>query len=830
MKIEIPEPSLVVLIGATGSGKSTFAAKHFAPTEVLSSDRCRAMVSDDETDQRVSGDAFEVLHLLAKKRLRNRRLTVIDATNVQREARGALIEVAKEQHASADAIVLDVSAEVCLARNESRPDRDFGPHVVHLHRAQLTESLRGLEQEGFRRVYVLDGVTAIDGATVTRTKLASDEREQKGPFDLIGDVHGCADELRELLSRLGYSEDGSHPEDRRVIFLGDLVDRGPRIAEVLRVAMRMVDGGRALCVMGNHEAKLLRWLRGDAPKRSHGLAESIEQLERESESFRAEVRSFIDSRISHYVLDDGRLVVAHAGLKEELHGRTSGRVRQFCLYGDTTGETDDLGLPVRLDWAREYRGNAAVVYGHTPVATSRWVNGTICLDTGCVFGGKLTALRWPERELVSVDAKAVHYQPLRPLATEPTRDRYDLGLDDVRSGRAIESRYGMEVSVREESAAAALEAMSRFAIDPRWLVYLPPAMSPPETSSAEGFLEHPHEAFAYYAERGVREVVCRDMHTGSRAVLVVCRDEGVGLARFGDERLGVVTTCEGRPFFDDADLERALLERVRDASERAGTFDSLRSGWMILDAELAPRSVNATGLSVEQYARIGAAGMAVFSAALDALRAAPSARALLERTEARAERLRRYVEVYQRHGRPGSTVADLALAPFHLLASEGAVHVERDRAWHMETLAAICDQGDALLVATPWHRVDLRDQAAKRAATARWLEHTDAGGEGMVVAPLGWLERAEGRMVQPALGVRGRESLRLIYGPEYDAPKILGRIRKRSVRGLWRLAIREYALGLEGLARFVDGEPLHRVHECAFGVLALKSVALDPRL
>ena len=423
MKIELPEPSLVLLIGATGSGKSTFAAKHFAPTEVLSSDRLREMVSDDETDQRVSGDAFEVLHLLAKKRLRNRRLAVIDATNVEREARKALIAVAKEEHTSVDAIVLDVPADVCLARNESRHERDFGPHVVHLHRAQLTESLRGLEQEGFRRVFVLDGVAAIDGATVTRRKLDNDKRDERGPFDLIGDVHGCMDELRELLSRLGYAEDGSHPENRRVIFLGDLVDRGPRIANVLRLAMTMVTSGQALCVMGNHEAKLLRWLRGDAPKRSHGLDRSIEQLERESDSFRAEVRSFIESRVSHYVLDGGRLVVAHAGLNEELHGRTSGHVRQFCLYGDTTGETDDLGLPVRLDWAREYRGSAAVVYGHTPVATSRWVNGTICLDTGCVFGGKLSALRWPERELVWVDAASVHYAPLRPLAMEPPRDR-----------------------------------------------------------------------------------------------------------------------------------------------------------------------------------------------------------------------------------------------------------------------------------------------------------------------------------------------------------------------------------------------------------------------
>lgn len=425
MTIEIPEPSLVVIIGASGSGKSTFAAKHFTPTEVLSSDRFRAMVVDDETDQGVSGDAFEVLHLLAAKRLKNRRLTVIDATNVEREARRALIRVARNQHTLVLAIVLDVPAEVCLERNERRTTRRLGPLVVHQHRALLERSLEGLRKEGFRRVHVLAGVAAIDAATLVRTRLPHDRRDDPGPFDVIGDVHGCADELRALLAQLGYRDDGAHPDGRRVIFLGDLVDRGPKVVEVLRIAMTMVEQGRALCVMGNHEAKLMRWLDGRNVERTHGLAGSIDQLEREPASFRDEVREFIDARVSHYVLDGGKLVVAHAGLEEELQGRTSGRVRQFCLYGDTTGETDDLGLPVRLDWAREYRGSAVVVYGHTPIARSHWVNGTICLDTGCVFGGRLSALRWPERELSSVDATAVHYTPIRPLASTPARDRGD---------------------------------------------------------------------------------------------------------------------------------------------------------------------------------------------------------------------------------------------------------------------------------------------------------------------------------------------------------------------------------------------------------------------
>jgi hypothetical protein len=297
-----------------------------------------------------------------------------------------------------------------------------GEDVIRQQRAQLERSLPKLREEGFRRVVVLEGAEAVAAARVERARLPNDLRHERGPFDVIGDVHGCARELRALLAKLGWAPDGAgvhrHPDGRVAVFLGDLVDRGPDTPGALRIAMDMVDAGTALCVPGNHEAKLARWLHGKRAKPSHGLRQSIEQLEREPASFRARVRDFIDSRVSHYRLDGGRLVVAHAGLKAELQGRVGGKVKAFCLYGETTGERDAHGLPVRLDWARDYDGEAAVVYGHTPVAEPRWVNETLCIDTGCVFGGELSALRWPERELVQVDAERVWYEPVRPLRAD----------------------------------------------------------------------------------------------------------------------------------------------------------------------------------------------------------------------------------------------------------------------------------------------------------------------------------------------------------------------------------------------------------------------------
>ncbi len=431
-KLTIPELSLVALVGATGSGKSTFARKHFRPTEILSSDTCRGLVSDDDNNQAATNDAFDVLYFIARKRLARGLLTVIDATNVQEDARRPIVALAREYHCVPVAIVLNPPATVCLERNRSRPDRSFGEHVVRLHAQQLRRSLRHLKDEGFRHVFVLSSPEEIESVEIERQKLWSNLRHEHGPFDIIGDVHGCHQELATLLDQLGYPETNlpglghvrRHPDGRKAVFVGDLVDRGPDTPEVLRTVMAMVEAGSALCVPGNHDVKLMEKLRGREVEVAHGLAESLAQLEKEPEAFRHKVAEFIDQRVCHYFLDDGKLVVAHAGMKQSMQGRESGAVRSFALYGDTTGETDEYGLPVRYNWAADYRGQATVVYGHTPVPEAAWLNNTLCIDTGCVFGGKLTALRYPEREIVQVPAERVYWLPKKaPAPHGPAQGR-----------------------------------------------------------------------------------------------------------------------------------------------------------------------------------------------------------------------------------------------------------------------------------------------------------------------------------------------------------------------------------------------------------------------
>ncbi|MFF9915202.1 polynucleotide kinase-phosphatase [Streptomyces sp. NPDC013457] len=847
-RLPVTDLSLVVLIGASGSGKSTFARRHFKPTEVISSDFCRGLVADDENDQSASRDAFDVLHYIAGKRLEAGRLTVVDATNVQQEARRQLVQLARQYDVLPIAIVLDLPEEVCQARNAARPDRsDMPRHVVQRHRRELRRSLRGLEREGFRKVHVLRSVEEVEAAEVVLERRFNDLRHLTGPFDIIGDIHGCHSELETLLGRLGYV-DGHHPEGRTAVFVGDLVDRGPDSPGVLRRVMGMVAAGDALCVPGNHENKLGRWLKGRKVQETHGLAETIEQLGRESEEFRAEVGAFIDGLVSHYVLDEGRLVVCHAGLPEKYHGRTSGRVRSHALYGDTTGETDEFGLPVRYPWAEEYRGRATVVYGHTPVPNTSWVNNTICLDTGAVFGGKMTALRWPERELVDVPAEKVWYEPSRPLVTEAPggHEGRPLDLADVHGRRIVETRQMGNVSVREENAAAALEVMSRFAVDPRLLAYLPPTMAPTATSKEDGYLEHPAEAFAQYRADGVERVVCEEKHMGSRAVALVCRDEDTARERFGVTGVtGALHTRTGRPFFDDPEVTEQVLERLRTAITAAGLWDELAAAnsasgagdWLLLDGELMPWSLKSAGLLRSQYAAVGAASRAVFPGALGALeqavaRGVSGVGALLAEQRERAADAEAFTEAYRRYCWPTQGLEGVRFAPFQILAARGrslaAVPHDEQLGW-LDRMTDADPTG--LLQRTRRLVVDTGDEASVRAGVDWWLEMTEAGGEGMVVKPLSALVRgAAGRLVQPGVKVRGREYLRIIYGPEYTRPENLERLRNRFLGHKRSLALREYALGLEALDRLAEGEPLWRVHEAVFAVLALESEPVDPRL
>ncbi|MDR0435102.1 MAG: polynucleotide kinase-phosphatase, partial [Gracilibacteraceae bacterium] len=712
MRIEIPEIAVVALMGVSGSGKSTFAQKYFKPTEVLSSDYFRALISDDENNQFVTSQAFDTLYYVANKRLELGLMTVIDATNVQKEARASVLHLAKEQNCHAVAIVLDMPEKLCRARNKQRPDRDFGGHVITRQREQLRRSIKFLQKDGFRFVYVLKSEDNIENVEIIRTPLWNNKKSETGPFDIIGDVHGCYDELCALLDRLGYSVDkvkytAAPPEGRRAVFLGDLCDRGLKNIEVLRLVMGMVKSGAAYCIAGNHDVKLLKHLRGSKVQLTHGLDKTVEQLSAESEEFVAEVKTFLDSLISHYVFDSGKLVVAHAGLKEKYHGRGSGRVRDFCLYGDTTGETDEYGLPVRLPWANEYRGKPAVVYGHTPTPEVEAINNTFCIDTGCVFGGKLTAWRYPEKEIVQVEAQEEYYAPAKPFLDKPVVNDDVLNIDDVLGQKYLSTRLRRSIKINAENSAAALEVMSRFAADPHWLIYLPPTMSPCETSKLPDYLEYPTEAFDYYKTRGVGKVVCEQKHMGSRAVIVLCKDAETAARRFrvNDGSFGIIYTRTGRRFFDDGVTENVILTRLQTVLANSDFWNDFSTDWVCLDTELMPWSAKAQKLLEEQYASVGRAGRSGLASVVDTINKAAAVLgnrsvdieaqssqkadlfALLERYKNRADALHLYTDAYRRYCWDVKSLDDYRIAPFHILAIEGKTWRGENHIWHMETIA-----------------------------------------------------------------------------------------------------------------------------------------------
>ncbi len=854
-QISIPELSLVLLVGTSGSGKTTFAHRHFLPTEVLSSDQFRAMLSNDENDQTITGEAFALLHHVLGMRLRLGKLSVVDATNLRREDRAALISIAREYHCLPVAIVFDIPQKICQERNDLRDDRDFGAHVIRNQSALLKRSLKGLKREGFRVIHRLSGVEEVDAVTsIGRQRLWNNRKDDSGPFDIVGDVHGCYQELLSLVQKLGYSIDenliASHPEGRTLGFVGDLVDRGPENIKVLEFVMANVAAKLAFCVPGNHDAKLLKHLLGKKVTLNHGLEETVAQIDPEPEEFRSRLKTFLDSLVSHYVFDHGKLVVAHAGLREEMQGRGSGKVRQFCMYGETTGETDEFGLPERIDWAFQYRGKALVVYGHTPFREPRWLNHTVNIDTGCTFGGMLTALRYPELETVSVPALQQYAEPKRPLQEDHTSNAqqlHDLTLDfaDVSGKFIVETKLARSVTIREENGNAALEAMSRFAIDPRWLIYLPPTMSPSATSNMEGWLERPEEAFSYFKSEGIRHLVCEEKHMGSRAVIVVARNVETAATRFGvsDGKQGVCYTRTGRAFFNDNKLEAALIARVAKAVDDTGLWEELKTDWLCLDCELMPWSWKARELLTSQYAPVGASAALFHSAAEKALATAtdhPShlseesaahlSRLLSENRDAAAS-ISKYTTAYRQYCWDAVGLADLKLAPFHIMAGENRVFTDHPHAWHMHNISRICEGAPDLLLSTAFREVDLENETDVAAAVTWWESHVANGGEGMVVKPAGFIEKnAKNRLIQPAVKVRGKEYLRIIYGPTYDTPENLFRLRQRSLSGKRSLALREFALGIEGLDRFVKKEPLRKVHQCVFAVLALESEPVDPRL
>ncbi|WP_249870107.1 bis(5'-nucleosyl)-tetraphosphatase PrpE [Oceanobacillus saliphilus] len=235
-------------------------------------------------------------------------------------------------------------------------------------------------------------------------------------IDVIGDVHGCMDELHALFLKLGYvfqNDSYLHPEGRIPVFVGDITDRGPDSLAVIKLVYQMVvEQQKAHYVPGNHCNKLYRFFLGNQVQEKHGLETTAAEYRalnnRQQKLIRKQFITLYEHAPLYLELPELNVIVAHAGIKESLIGRTDKKAETFVLYGDISGEFHPDGRPIRRDWAKDYYGQTLIVYGHTPVKEPRIINRTINIDTGCVFGNKLTAYRLPEEKTVAVPSK----QPL----------------------------------------------------------------------------------------------------------------------------------------------------------------------------------------------------------------------------------------------------------------------------------------------------------------------------------------------------------------------------------------------------------------------------------
>ncbi len=844
MEIKLPELVIVALIGPSGSGKSHFAHQHFPAAEIISQDHFSQLTGYEGSDEGLHAATLELMYKTIEIRLQYRKSCVVDATLLSQKDRAELRRLARKYHVKLAALVFETPLDTCAERNM---DRGKG-----LSKADIRQQLHVMEQtigvikeEGIKTVYRIAPDTAP--IVLRRFKAASDMRDVAGPFDIIGDVHGCREELLILLEQLGYVVTHAHrdqprigihhPKGRRLIFVGDLCDRGPDSPGVLRLVMDAVSQGAAYCVPGNHDDKLLRKLNGNPVQLRHGLEKTMAQLEGASSEFLEEIQQFVQGMSSHLEFDGGNLVVAHAGIKAPMHGRSSAEIHSFCLYGETTGESDEFGLPVRQNWAGDYGGKALVVYGHTPIPEPLWQNNTVNIDTGCVFGGELTALRYPERTTVAVAARQIWSEPMRPMHW--TKDKkssewadHSIDTNWTSPKMLVSTSDGYNLNLDDGSYWTLATQMAVGSVHLRWLIYAPPSMSPPTTSSLPGLLEHPAQALDYYRKKGLSLLAARPLVGGTKVVIVLCRDAAAAGRRFGlkGQGIGCVYTRSARPYFADKATEQQFLQSMADRLEAADLWSHLHSDWLCLEAVAAPLSAKAPAFIPELYAEVSSAanhGLQLASARLAAAqqRGLPVAASLQ-----RVATGQRMIQEFQSTYRQSAASATVTWHPLQTVALEGQMLIDKSQLVQQQVLLQICGALGEPFVPPVMREVDLDSENSMRELTAWWEEMNAQRQPGILVYPMEMPLDKQSEMMQAAIQVRCKEHLRLLFGPAYDSPESLELLRARNLRLKRETAVREFSLAKEATKRFVAGQEFGAVFSCIFTVLGLELRMIDARL
>ncbi|WP_211655763.1 polynucleotide kinase-phosphatase [Planococcus alpniumensis] len=863
MRIGLPYGGIVLLIGPSNSGKSTLLKRlveeeKILPSEVVSSDEFRVLVSDKEfidwrnrpqdeaaglliEYQEISAEAFAMMDTVIEARCRLNKLVMVDATHLRSEDRKRYIALAKKNHVAIQAIVFDVPERILTDRDEDR-DNPRGKRRIKQQYQIFRNEKRFIKKEGFASVYTIKDILDVE---VFRHPNPVEVEIENG-IDIIGDVHGCYDELIELLEKIGYAENEEgfyeHPEGRKFVSIGDVMSRGPASLETMCFFLKHVKSGRALMVDSNHGWKIARWLDGRQVVLSHGDERVEEELsvyeEREgiekAQKLKLQLKEFLLEAPSHYVFTKNgvrTLVCAHAGIKDSFIGKQSEAISDFCRYGDTGG-FDDNGKPLRKDWTVGHENRLLIVWGHDPKPKTLLINNTINIDQGVVFGGELTAYRYPERTFVSVKAKKDYSGAIDNPLAEWEKNRLNApNIAKFINGYSVLTEQLSEVKIPQELVKSAIDAVSHYTVPIEQLVYIPPTMSPtPKPSALPQYLEHPKEAIEYFRSNGIHAMIAEKKHMGSRGILFLFKDKETSSKHTGIESLGCIYTRTGKRFFDN-ETEAQMLLQLNEELTRINYFGEHGTDYVLLDAEIMPWNLKAKELISSQYAHVAENAILDRSLLTEKLSAAlPSNSELqiwLDEYEEKLENALDFQKVFQKYCWDIDSDKPIQIAPFHVLAHSNGTFFDKPHTWHMEMNRQLASQSE-LFVETEFKVIT--DQASEDEVIRWWQEITEDGHEGIVIKPEFYIARSKGKLLQPAIKVRGRKYLRIIYGMDYLEQKNLERLKNRNTGKKQKMALKEFALGLEGLTRYVNGETIERVHECTLAALAMESDPVDPRL
>lgn len=876
---------VIILSGPSSTGKSHFCKTYFSPSQVLSSDAFRIMVSDDEVcsfkpneslvtfdDQdkkrfdllenaafrTVSEDAFHLLNHALEIRAKHNRFTVVDATTLWAEDIEQYVEICHKYHVPCSVIFFEADLSQTLHFNSLRPYPRGANKIKHQFQLfkKLTQNKKRLGQSGIRSMYHMLP-TEDHNVVIEQTNLTI---PIGNGLDVLGDGHGLLESRVNIIEKGGYikGSDGlfRHPDGRKLVYLNDETSRGklpmdgvkfgkyPSIAMAVMM-MEHVKAGLAYAVDSNHNFKIWRWLEGKNVTMAHGDEDVVSEFEsfelEHGPEFTFELKKqlahFLRQLPAHLIIEDRgiwRAVVTHAGIQDQMIGKQSKIINDYCRFGPTDGFCED-GRPNRLDWTKSHRNGMLVIWGHEPHDKVVVHNDAVNVDTGGFCGHYLSMFRYPEMQVVQEKVNQCFVDESNNPILRRLANRFSpLSLQSFIHGFDVETPLG-KFHANSRNVQSVLELTSTKTAPIEEIVYIPPTMSPtPTTSDLPDYLEHPMDAFDYYKNHGIQRVICEKKHMGSRAVLCLFKDREAGVEYFGKPTLGSILSRNGVRFFTKENEEN-LLQRL--CFELAPYFEQHRTKFILIDAEVMPWNLKASGLIDKQYALTAHAAIADRTTRLKALEefAENHSTDISEEIQIAKQKLdnaNSFQKAYEFYcwSADSQTMSGVQIAPFHILAFSNESHFDKDHVWHMEQSKYLSELS-TLFVTTEHCIVTLEDDKQIKDATTWWEDMTSNGHEGMVVKPLDFITKNDkGQVLQPAIKVRGREYLRIIYGMDYLEPHNLKVLKKRSVKGKMKNALKEFHLSIESVRRFMEKDSLERIHECVLASLSYENDEIDPRL